>query len=166
MPSVSIQVLGLDALMADLRAERLLAAPLREGFDKVGIGLRTSAVKRAPVDRGALRSSIKPVVDPSSVPLWVELRAGDAAPYAPYMEYGTGLVHDHPNWPRKPHRIPAGALDAWAKRKGLDGGAVASRIMRRGGLKPRRFLRGALEDNRETVIRIISGALRRAAGGR
>lgn len=165
MPDVSIRVEGLDVLMDNLRADRLLAAGLREGFDKAGQGLRTSALKRAPVDRGALRASIKAHVDPSPLPTFVELRAGDAAPYAPYMEYGTGLIHDHPSWPRKRHVIPPGALDAWAKRKGVDAGAVSQAVMRRGGLKPRRFLRGALEDNQERVVRVVAGAVRKHLRG-
>ena len=163
MNSISIRVEGLDRLIAKLRAEPLLAQPLRSGFEKVGFLLGSEARRRAPVDRGQLRASIAHQVDPSPVPTWVKV--GAKPHYAPYMEYGTGLIHDHPSWPRKPHKIPFGALDGWAKRKGLDGGAVAGAVMARGGLKPRRFLRGALEDNREKVLRIISGALRAASEG-
>lgn len=142
---ITIKVEGLDQLMARLRAEPLLAAPLRKGFDKVGFLVTSEARKRAPVDRGTLRASIAHQVDPSPLPLWVTV--GAKPHYAPYMEYGTGLVHDHPSWPRK----------------GLDGDAARVRIMRRGGLTPRRYLRGALEDNRERIVRIVSGAIRTVA---
>jgi hypothetical protein len=165
VPVISIRVEGMDRVAERLRAGPLLGQPMRDAFNKIGLGLQTSARKRAPVDRGALRASIGYRMDPSPVPTWVRLEAGQAAPYAPYMEFGTGMQHDHPSWPRRPHRIPPGALDAWGKRKGIDGAAVAGAIMKRGGLKPRRFLRGALEENQDRVVRIIAGALRSAGGG-
>ena len=164
MPQASIRIDGLDEVMARLRADRIAQQHLRRGFEEVGWFLRSEASKRAPVHKGTLRGSIAHEVDPSPVPLWVRvghLRDG-AAPHAPYMEFGTGLVHDHPSWPRRVHRVSGGKLAPWAELRGVNPYAVANAIMRRGGLRPRRYLRGALEENSDRVIRIIAGALRRA----
>jgi len=78
------------------------------------------------------------------------------------MEYGTGLTHDHPNWPRRVHVVPVGALSNWGpvRRNLVSAGAVATSITRRGGLKPRRYLRGMLEDNSSKFIAIIRRAVR------
>lgn len=163
---LTIKIEGLDKLIAKLRGNDMLGPALREGFEKVGYVVTSEAKKRAPVDRGTLRASIAHEVDPSPVPQWV--RIGAKPFYAPYMEFGTGLVHDHPSWPRKRHVVPVAALAGWAGRVGADAGGAANAISRRGGLKPRRYLRGALEDNGERIVRLIAGSLRkagRAAGG-
>jgi HK97 gp10 family phage protein len=161
MPDITVTIQGLDSTLDRLQLAPLLAQPLRNGFEAVGYLLTSEAKRRAPVDRGLLRASIAHKVDQSSVPMGVEIGAKPF--YAPYMEFGTGLVHDHPSWPRKRHMVPAGALDGWAKRKGLDGGAVARSINKRGGLKPRRFLRGALEGNEARVVSIVTKALKSVA---
>jgi hypothetical protein len=152
---VTIKVEGLDKLMARLRVDPLVGKPLRDGFEAVGHLVVSEARKRAPVDRGLLRASIAHEAETLGV------KVGAKPKYAPYMEYGTGLVHDHPSWPRKRHVVPPGALAGWGKRKGADGAAVANAISRRGGLKPRRYLRGALEDNTGRIVRIVAGALKR-----
>ena len=108
----------------------------------------------APVDNGTLRSSINSQFTNPEPGLFIAT-IGTNVSYAPYMEYGTGTQHDHPNWPRNPHTVSPRALLAWATRK-LRGSAsgltaetlaflVARAITRQGGLKPRRFLRGAME---------------------
>jgi len=164
MPAASITIEGLDLVMARLRADLIAQRHLRAGLEAVGLLLVSEARKRAPVDRGPLRASIAHKVDPSAVPLFVEIGhlTDSAAPYAPYMEFGTGLVHDHPSWPRRVPMVPPRALEGWARRHGANPFAVARAIPRRGGLTPRRYLRGALEDNQSAVVRIVAGALRRA----
>lgn len=158
--TASITIKGLDDLIRRLRDKNLLAPALHDGMKAAGFLLESEAKKRAPVDRGLLRSSIAhEVFTEGSL---IGARIGAKPKYAPYMEYGTGLVHDHPSWPRKRHVVPAGALAGWGKRKGLDGAAVARSITKRGGLTPRRYLRGALEDNQARVVKVISGHLKRA----
>lgn len=160
MATTSIRIEGIEAVMARLRVDAIARQHLRDGFNAIGFLLTNEAKQRAPVDTGLLRNSIAFEVDPSPVPLWVTI--GARPHYAPYMEYGTGLCHDHPSWPKRPHKVPLGALDKWGHRTGNDGNAVALMITLRGGLKPRRYLRGALEANGERVIRIMAGALRKA----
>lgn len=108
----------------------------------------------APVDVGVLRGSINSQYKELEPGLYIAT-IGTNVKYAPYMEYGTGTQHDHPNWPRNPHTVSPRALLGWATRvlrntssaltpEGL-AFVVARAITKRGGLKPRRFLRGALE---------------------
>lgn len=144
---------GYDELMAALAAD--LDAPAAVGKAMAGIGLLVAgeAAKRAPVDTGRLRSSLTYEVEEVSDG-WIT-RVGSNVSYAPAMEFGTGANADG-GLPGKPvHRPPAAALDRWAERHGLPNGYVVARaIGRKGGLKPRRYLRGAIEDQRD---RIVSG---------
>lgn len=133
------------------------------------------ARSKAPVNNGPLRASITTQYN-STGPGYVESSIGTNLTYAPYMEYGTGLVHDHPSWGRKRHVVPYKALLGWARRK-LGGGsdrqvtsfaiAVAKNIMKRGGLLPRRFLRGSLEAFEPRIkadAQLIVAAIKREAG--
>jgi hypothetical protein len=90
------------------------------------------------------------------------------ANYAAYMEFGTGLRHDHPNWPRKPHIVPPMALGPWAARKSRGGEdfnpfTIARAITRRGGLKPRRYMRNPFEANQTKYVRYLTDALKKAS---
>lgn len=108
----------------------------------------------APVDVGTLRSSINSQYREQEPGLYVA-SIGTNIKYATYMEYGTGTQHDHPNWPRNPHIVSPRALLGWATRQLRNSASgltpeslafiVARAITKRGGLKPRRFLRGAIE---------------------
>lgn len=157
----SIRVEGLDQLLARMRAEPLFGEHLRKGIMAAALVVESEAKKRAPVDRGQTRAGITHKVDPSPLPLWGTV--GTNSPGAAPMEYGTGRNSDGPNasaghWP------PSAPLDAWAKRKGIDvpGFVIARSIAAKGGLKPRRFLRGALDAKRDRVIKLVSGALKAA----
>lgn len=100
----------------------------------------TSAARRnAPVDQGVLRASILPSVTSGG---WVGVVGSNLA-YAPAQELGTG-----PFWP------PIQALEAWARRHGTVAFLVARAISRR-GIRARRFLQRALDDNVQRVIRIF-----------
>jgi hypothetical protein len=133
------------------------------------------ARSQAPVNNGALRASINAQYQGNPTGAYVESSIGTNLGYAPYMEFGTGLVHDHPSWGRKRHMVPYRALIPWVKRKfGVNDKqatsfaiAIAKKIMKRGGLLPRRFLRGSLE-RFETRIKSdaqqIVSAIKRSAG--
>lgn len=153
---IVIKVEGLDKLIRKLGPEAILGKPLRGAFFASGAVLETSAKKRAPVDQGHLRASITHEEDPSPVPIWG--RVGTNLKYAPYMEYGTGRNSDGPGG-KAFHNPPAKALEGWARRHNIEGGgaAVAAMIRRKGGLKPRRFLRGALEAKQTEVVKIFEG---------
>lgn len=65
------------------------------------------------------------------------------------MEFGTGLLSDSPRSSRQRHFPPPDELDNWAYRHGFKSGwAVSLAIYRKGGLKPRKYLRNATRDYR------------------
>jgi hypothetical protein len=167
MSGVRVEVEGLPELIRALRGNAGLAKPLEQALNQIGLEQLSESVRAAPRNFGKLQNSIKFEVDRSPLPGFVRVGTiGSGRPaYAAYMEFGTGLVHDHPSWPRKRHIVPAGALTLWAKRVGAEAGPVARAITRRGGLEPRRYLRGPFEANRTRYVRLISEALRRMTLG-
>ena len=131
--------LGVTAL-----GDSFLVGPLKKFWNRIGVTVQGEARKLSPVDRGALRQSIAYEIDDRPLPLHVSI--GSALPYAPFMEYGTGLLTDGEGGSGQPHYPPASALDGWAKRHGASSGAqIARAIGRAGGLRPRRYLRGGIE---------------------
>ncbi len=145
MPLIETEIKGLletqrklEQVVADLRGQPMLTA-MRDAT----LIVQRSARQLAPVDTGRLRASITPEVrgDPMSGNITgvVGSNVEQAAP----MELGT-----------KPHFPPLSALQVWARRHGVNAYAVARAIALR-GLKPRRYLQGAFEQNRERVVQII-----------
>lgn len=168
---LELKITGLTNMVNRMDFQQPLEATLGRFIQHAGETVAGSARSKAPVDVGTLRASINAQFKAENGVFTSVV--GSNVFYAPFMEYGTGTQHDHPNWPRKPHRIPPGVLDAWAERK-LRGGAegtpeelgnmVRMRIMRKGGLKPRRFLRSSFEELQMTISsgvrKIISETLR------
>lgn len=143
---IQVQIVGLEKLVGKLKGDALLGAPLRKAFTDSAALLEREAKLRAPVDTGGLRSRITHAVDGAPVPLWGKM--GTNVFYAPYMEFGTGTMAEGKGGKGGRHQPPSGALDLWARRHGIPSGFLVARaIGRRGGLKPRRYLRGALEGN-------------------
>lgn len=168
MSSVSVQIEGLGPLLRALRDDAGLADVMRKALWKIGAHADEASKREAPVDVGKLRGSIMFQVDPSPLPGFV--RIGTIGPqrptYAAFMEFGTGLRHDHPNWPRRPHVVPPAALQRWARRKSRSGEdfnafSIARAITARGGLEPRRYLRGPFEANQARYVAEIRTALGR-----
>ncbi len=71
------------------------------------------------------------------------------------MELGTGVYAG-----RSPHRPPAAALENWARKHGTTGYAVARAIAMAGGLKPRRYLQRAFEQNLDKIQAIIGNGIK------
>ena len=145
MSGIQIHIDGLERAIKNASPE-LLDKPLRNFFARATIAIQNRARQNAPVDTGRLRSSIGTRVDSGNPPAWGEV--GTNVQYAPYMEYGTGLFAEGPNAKGDRHFPPGGALDVWAARHGFDSGfTVAQIIGRRGGLRPRRYLRNAVKES-------------------
>lgn len=157
MNQPGIHIEGLDRLLRKL-GPALVREPLRRFLERGAIVVQGHARERAPVDTGLLRSDIAYELDPADVPSWA--RIGPNVFYAPYQEYGTGLLAEGPGAAGGRHWPPGEALSAWAERHGGNGFAVAAAIGRRGGLRPKRFLRGGLQDSL-AEIRTLLGRLGR-----
>ena len=145
MTGLSVKIEGLDRLIKKTSPD-LLRAPLKRFFERAAISVENRAKRNAPVDTGRLRSSLTHELDSADVPRFA--RVGTNVKYAPFMEFGTGLFSDAEGASHTRHWPPPDALGGWAKRHGFASGyAVAAAIGKRGGLKPRRYLRNALKDS-------------------
>lgn len=132
---------GLAELIARLRAG--VAGPVRAFLESAAITVQSAARERAPVDEGRLRADIGYELDEAEMPTWAAV--GPNVFYGPYMEYGTGTLADGPPGKGGAHRPPSAALAGWCQRHGgLNPFLVARAIGRRGGLRPRRYMRGGL----------------------
>jgi hypothetical protein len=163
MPA-KVEIQGLERILAKLE-HPMPVTELRKFWTSAGILVRNSAVKKAPVDMGHLRASINSEVDTSPMPLFARAGFLNASPGSPLwfkaraMEYGTGRQGDKEVSHKDHHWPPGGALGLWAKRHGgASGYAVAAAIGKRGGLRPRPFLRPAFRESlggiRELLIEL------------
>lgn len=99
-----------------------------------------SAKKKAPKGNGALRRSITSDVNGDRGIVFTPLE------YAPYVEYGTGLFAEGGNG--RTHDLPWSYQD--------DEGNWHSTS----GMKPHPFMRPALHENREQIIKILKDGLK------
>ena len=153
---LGVRIHGLHEAVKKLGPE-LTAKPMRRFFEQSATVVETDAKRNAPVDTGRMRSSITHEISKARVPLWAKV--GTNVHYAPYMEFGTGVFAEGDGGSRDRHWPPGGPLSTWARRHGFESGYQVARIIgKRGGLKPRRFLRNALKDN----LNNIKGYLRQA----
>lgn len=162
----TFEVQGLEELIRDLGlANQVVQREFGRSMERAVARIQAEAVKRAPSDRGRLRGSIRTQVERG--PDEITGAVGPNVFYAPYMEYGTGRVGD-PEVPHKSRHWPPGAaLNVWAKRHGFGpngGAAVAWKIGIRGGLKPRRYMRGAFDDNKSWIEQEFEAAVGRVVG--
>lgn len=138
---MDIEFRGVDETIDNLgRIDRELS-DTSPAMRKATVLVAGDGKRNAPVDMGVLRASITPSV---------EARGGETVgvvgsniAYAPFMELGA-----RPHWP------PLAALEGWARRHGTTAYLVARAIARR-GLKARRYLGRALDDNKRRIVRIF-----------
>jgi len=152
---MTAEIVGMEKIARKLSGE-FMQRPMRRFFTRAAIAVQSDAKKRAPVDTGRLRSSLTYNIDPRALPLWAKV--GTNVTYAPFMEYGTGVLSESPESTSGWHAPSAAALETWARRHGTSGFTVAAAIAKRGGLKPRRYLRGALEANQGNIKRFLNEA--------
>lgn len=149
---VNVRIEGLQELAQRMGPEAL-QGPLHEFWEKCGLAIQARAKPKAPVDTGRLRSSIAYDIDSRATPLWV--RVGPNVNYGAFMEYGTGRLCDpsvkHSNW----HYPTGPQLERWASRHHSDGWTIAAAIRRAGGLKPRPYMRPALEKSIQDIKRFL-----------
>lgn len=157
MPTaIEVEVKGLEELQKkkEQMVKDLHGTPMLAAMRNATMLVTRDAKVLAPVDTGRLRASITPDVQLEDKTDVVGV-VGSNLTYAPYMELGTGIPAGNP----KVHWPPASALETWAKRHGTTGFLVARAIGLRGGLKPRRFLQKAFEQNQERIVEFIGTAV-------
>ena len=153
---VQVRIEGLEQMLRKL-GPQFIAKPMKDFWQRCGITVQSAARERAnrdAHDTGHLVNMIQYEVDTRQVPLWAKVGLLNASAGSPLwfkaraMEYGTGRMGDTEVSHKSGHWPPGAALDTWASRHGFASGAqVAAIIGKRGGLKPRRFLRGGFDDS-------------------
>ena len=143
MTNVSVEIQGLEEAQAKAEqvAQDLRGPPFVQGMRDATLIVTRDAKINAPVDTGRLRASITPEVRPHGPT--VQGVVGSNVVYAPFQELGT-----RPFWP------PLSALEVWARRHGTTAFLVARAIATR-GIKAKRYLQRALEDNADRIFRLI-----------
>lgn len=137
---MSIQLNGLEEVLRDI--DKLAdTSQLSSALGKACARVERSAKEKAPKGTGELRRSITSKVEENS---------GDIIgvvftplEYAPYVEYGTGLFAEE-----------GGRKDVPWNYKDDEGNWHST-----SGMKPQPFMRPALDENREEILRAIKEAL-------
>jgi HK97 gp10 family phage protein len=152
---LSAEMRGHDAVRGKMEqvVQDMTGEPMRAGMARATLLVQRDARKNAPVDRGPLRASITPEVVVQSNT--VQGIVGSNVKYAPYQELGTRSFT--PPW------MP---IYRWALRK-VGGakraaGALASAVrasIRIRGIRAKRYLQSAVEDNADRIYRLIGEAV-------
>ena len=129
---MSIKLDGVDEILRKLES---VASPeqIERSLGECCALVEAEAKKKAPKDTGELRRSITSKVEDMKGIIFTPLE------YAPYVEYGTGLFAES-----------GGRMDVpWCYED--DKGVWHSTS----GMKPQPYMRPALDENREEILRIL-----------
>lgn len=133
---MSIELKGLNKVLDEI-GEAFDPQKFERGLQQACAIVEAEAKKKAPKGNGELRRSITSKVENGEGIVFTPLE------YAPYVEYGTGLFAEN-----------GGRTDVpWSYQD--DEGEWHSTS----GMKPRPFMRPALDENREEILRAIREAL-------
>lgn len=133
---MSIKLEGLDEVLNSLK--KLADTTNLEGaLGKACAIVEASAKKKAPKDSGNLRRSITSKVENNEGVVYTPLS------YAPYVEYGTGLFAESGGRTNVP----------WNYQDDKGNWHSTS------GMKPQPFMRPALYENKEEILRILKEGL-------
>jgi len=148
-----LEVKGLDSAIRDFQTGGAKTEIVIGGITrKWAEATHREARRRAPSDLGTLPSSIYLKMTKGGIGYTVKI--GSDEEHAHYMEYGTGRMGDPEVTHKSEHWPPWRALEPWARRHGFPPGGgylVARAIGLRGGLRPRRFLRGAWDKTKRML---------------
>ncbi len=132
MSNNNIQFEGLDEILEQI--EELASVPnIEAALGKACALVERSAKQKAPKGNGELRRSISSRVEDLQGIVYTNLE------YAPYVEYGTGLFAED-----------GGRLDVPWNYKDDEGNWHTT-----SGMRPQPYMRPALNENREQILRII-----------
>jgi phage gpG-like protein len=138
--NVSVKVHG-DAELKRKMSNRLYAQPVSRFFRSAGQVIKGRALDEVGRFDGLLANSIQVETQPAFMPTYV--RVGSNAEYAAAHELGS-----------RPHFPPISAIAPWARAHGIEPGALAVSISRK-GTKPHPFLKPALDNSKGDIIGLI-----------
>lgn len=133
---MSIKFDGLDEILDSLDNLYDMVG-YSKGLEKACALVEKSAKQKAPKDNGELRRSITSKVEDLSGIVYTPLE------YAPYVEYGTGLFAES-----------GGRQDVPWNYKDDEGNWHST-----SGMKPQPFMRPALDENRQAILRVIKESI-------
>ena len=133
---MSIKLEGLEDVLGSLDG-LLDAQKLESALGKACAIVERSAKEKAPKGTGELRRSITSKVDNNEGIVYTLLE------YAPYVEFGTGLFAES-----------GGRTDVPWNYQDDEGNWHST-----SGMKPRPYMRPALNENRERIVRILKEAI-------
>lgn len=133
---MSIKLEGLEDVLGSLDG-LLDAQKLERALGKACAIVERSAKEKAPKGTGELRRSITSKVDNNEGIVYTPLE------YAPYVEFGTGLFAES-----------GGRTDVPWNYQDDEGNWHST-----SGMKPRPYMRPALNENREQIVRILKEAI-------
>jgi hypothetical protein len=148
MVAVTLRILNADRILRISDPQSLMAAPIRDAFDKATYKVHQSSLALVPVDTGMLKGSLRPAIDPTPLPRWATVGTN--------IEYARA-VHDG----RPPGFRPAVTPDdlrVWARRHGNMSPYALARTINRRGVAPVPYLVNALRDNRLAIQAIFQKA--------
>lgn len=131
---------------------RIVLDETRTGITRSVIQIEADAKRIVPVDTHSLQRSLTHEVTTQGND--VTGRAGTNLTYAPVVEFGRSAGAAMP---------PPSALSGWLRRHGIDekyAFVVAQSIARR-GIRPRPYLKPALDKNRPAIEREMSAVVKR-----
>lgn len=139
---MSIKLEGLNEVLKGLNKLKDVKS-YEKALQKACMLVERTAKQNAPKDTGELRNSITSKVEADGD----ELRGVVYTPleYAPYIEYGTGLFAEE-----------GGRLDVPWNYQDDEGNWHST-----SGMKPRPFLRPALDENREEILRLLKEGMKK-----
>lgn len=150
MPTPDSEVRGmitaqrkLEQVITDLHGRPVLNA-MRDST----LMVQRNAKINTPVDTGRLRASITPEVKANPLSNTIMGVTGSNVEYAPDVEDGT-----------PPHWVPIAELETWAGRHNINAYVVQRSIARR-GTKAHKFMKNALENSRDYIIRRLGSAVK------
>jgi HK97 gp10 family phage protein len=147
--TIRMEVVGVPEFQAQMARMSNAAAggPLVDAVQAGALLIQNAAKQKAPRRTHTLRRSITTAITREGDT--VAARIGPSAPYGKYLEYGTGRYAEGGNGRRTPwvYRGPGG------------------RYYTTEGMRPRPYMRPALDENRERAIKEMGRAFRALMGG-
>lgn len=139
---MSVKIEGLDNVL-DAISEMADGDELKKALGKACALVEGEAKKKAPKDNGELRRSIASKVDENSGDLVGVVYT--PLEYAPYVEFGTGLFAEDGNGRKDVPWCYEDDKGEWHSTRGQ---------------KPQPYLRPALHENKDNILRILKGGLK------
>jgi len=144
--AIKLEIKGLEEAQrkATQLVKDMFGEPMLNAMRDATLYVLRDAKKLAPVDTGRLRASITPEVRSENEAIMGVI--GSNVEYAPYQEFGTGQFNDS----------GSGLSPGIYKMPQL----MVKLGIRKGGIRPKRYLRGAVEQNATKIYRRIEIAVR------